>query len=221
MARKPIPQETVTKVLLESRRRCCICFGLHRDIGIKPGQIAHINQDNSNNSLENLAFLCLDHHDEYDSKTSQRKGLSKREVEAFRDELYSTVFNSLQQKVKFGVIELPPDDPYAGKWVRVGSGTNSSELNIVSLPNSIEGNAQYFISGFAIRQGLKPEGTNMGSLEELGEMHDDGVIVVSHRYVEDFTTFMTFEEDLLLIREEGESTVYGFGVTLEGTYKRA
>ena len=105
--------------------------------------------------------------------------------------------------------------------MRVGSGANSSEINIVSLPESIEGNAQYFISGFAIRQGLKPEGTNTGSLEEVGEMYDAGVIEVSHRYVEDFTTLLTFEEDILLVREEGYTPAYGFGVTMEGTYKKA
>lgn len=221
MTRKSIPEKTVTEVLLKSRRRCCICFGLNRDTSLKLGQIAHLDRDSSNASVGNLAFLCLEHHDEYDSATSQRKGLSKKEVEAFRDELHSSVFNSFQQKVKFGFVELPPEDPYAGRWIRVGSGDNSSEINIISLPENVEGNAQYFISGFAIRRGLKPEATNIGNLEELGEMYEDGIIEVSCRHVEGHTAYLRFVDDLLLVTEEGDSTVYGFGVTLEGTYKRA
>lgn len=91
MARKPTPQNTEVCVLLRSRRRCAICFGLNRDTGIKPGQIAHIDQDNTNSKIENLAFLCLEHHDKYDSKTSQSKGITAGELKHFRDELYAYV----------------------------------------------------------------------------------------------------------------------------------
>jgi hypothetical protein len=38
--------------------------------------------------LENLAWLCLAHHDEYDSKTSQSKSLQINEVKSYRAELY-------------------------------------------------------------------------------------------------------------------------------------
>ena len=62
---------------------------LHEDDALKKGQIAHLDQDPSNNNLANLAFLCLDHHDEYDSKTSQSKGLTKGEIVRYRDELYA------------------------------------------------------------------------------------------------------------------------------------
>ena len=50
-------------MLLKSRRRCCICFGLNRDLRLKPGQIAHLNQRNDDNREDNLAYLCLEHHD--------------------------------------------------------------------------------------------------------------------------------------------------------------
>lgn len=88
------PKDTVqADVLLRSRRRCCICYGLNRDLTIRKGQIAHLDQDRNNNKLENLVFLCIDHHDEYDSKTSQSKGIQKKEVELYRkelDEFFST-----------------------------------------------------------------------------------------------------------------------------------
>jgi hypothetical protein len=54
---------------------------------VKKGQVAHLDHDSRNNSLENLVFLCLEHHDEYDSQTRQSKGLTKREVKDFRDHL--------------------------------------------------------------------------------------------------------------------------------------
>jgi hypothetical protein len=77
-----------SSVLRLSRRRCCVCFGLHRDAGVKKGQIAHLDQDRDNNSVDNLAWLCLEHHDEYDSTTSQSKSLQLTEVKRYRDELY-------------------------------------------------------------------------------------------------------------------------------------
>ena len=64
-----------------------MCFGLDRDDAVKRGQIAHLDGDRNNNSIENLAFLCFVHHDEYDSRTSQSKGLKKKEIERYREEL--------------------------------------------------------------------------------------------------------------------------------------
>lgn len=91
MARKPVTPSTETEVLLHARRRCAICFGLYRNTEVQSGQIAHLDQNNANAKFENLVFLCLKHHDEYDGKTSQSKGLTKGEVKRFRDELYAFV----------------------------------------------------------------------------------------------------------------------------------
>lgn len=87
MTRKPINKDIEADVLLESRRRCCICYGLNRDLNIKSGQIAHLDKDNTNNSHNNLVFLCFDHHDQYDSKTSQSKNFTIKEVKRYRQEL--------------------------------------------------------------------------------------------------------------------------------------
>ena len=72
---------------MQSRRRCCVCFGLHRDDGVKKGQIGHLDGDPNNNEPDNLAWLCFDHHDEYDSRTSQSKGLTRAELQSYRTEL--------------------------------------------------------------------------------------------------------------------------------------
>jgi hypothetical protein len=85
--RKRIPQPIETEIIIRSRRRCCICFGLNRDETIKLGQIAHLDHDPSNNQLQNLAFLCFDHHAAYDGSFSQSKNLTANEVKAYRSEL--------------------------------------------------------------------------------------------------------------------------------------
>jgi hypothetical protein len=89
--RRATPSNTEAELLQLSRRRCCLCFGLLGYLGLKKGQIAHLDRDASNNAIENLAFLCLDHHDEYDSRTSQSKGLTLKEVIAHRQALYEVV----------------------------------------------------------------------------------------------------------------------------------
>jgi hypothetical protein len=89
MKRKRVSDSTQAEVLVKSRRRCCVCFGLSRDENVKPGQIAHLDQNPANGREENLAFLCFEHHDQYDSTTSQSKNLTRAEVERYREELYS------------------------------------------------------------------------------------------------------------------------------------
>jgi hypothetical protein len=66
-------------------------LGLRFDAGEKPGQLAHLDQDRKNHSIENLAWLCLFHHDQYDSRSSQSKGLTIAEVKAHRTRLYDLV----------------------------------------------------------------------------------------------------------------------------------
>lgn len=88
MPRKPIPDAVQTKVLLKSRRRCCLCFWLAGEDEVKKGQLAHLDGNNENPDEENLVFLCLEHHDEFDSVPRLSKGLREREVRQWRDELY-------------------------------------------------------------------------------------------------------------------------------------
>jgi hypothetical protein len=67
--------------------RCCV----------KTGQIAHLDHNHNNNEPDNLAFLCLVHHDQYDSKTSQSKGLRENEIKRYRTELYTNVSAALSR----------------------------------------------------------------------------------------------------------------------------
>lgn len=55
---------------------------------MQPGQIAHLDQNNENNDEDNLAFMCLVHHDQYDGKTSVSKGIKESEARHWRDMLH-------------------------------------------------------------------------------------------------------------------------------------
>jgi hypothetical protein len=87
--RRPLPKSIETDVLLASRRRCCLCIFLDRRDEVHKGQIAHLNHDPSDSRFDNLVWLCLEHHDEYDGKTSQSKGFTINEVREYRNRLYT------------------------------------------------------------------------------------------------------------------------------------
>lgn len=109
MSRRYINAETQVSVLMLSRRRCALCHGLHDDHAVKAGQIAHINRDSADARLENLAFLCLAHHDQYDSRTNQSKGFTPEELRRYRDKLYES-FNREEP------LSLKPDG-FFSEWV--------------------------------------------------------------------------------------------------------
>ncbi|HYW07162.1 MAG TPA: hypothetical protein VE913_09415, partial [Longimicrobium sp.] len=90
-----IAPELIADVLTSSRRRCCLCFGLRSDEAEKRGQIAHLDHDASNNAPDNLAYLCLEHHDQYDTRPSQSKGLTVNEVKRYRTELLAFLDRSM------------------------------------------------------------------------------------------------------------------------------
>jgi len=67
--RKKTPAITETAIFTKSARRCPVCYCLHGDLEVKLGQIAHIDQDSANTNEDNLVFMCMPHHSEYDSTT--------------------------------------------------------------------------------------------------------------------------------------------------------
>lgn len=115
-----------TEVLLKSKRRCCLCFGLNQNLKEKKGQIAHLDKDPSNDKLDNLAFLCLEHHDQYDSKTSQSKSIQINEIKAYRKMLY--------QLIETGelIISDLPKSPIKEKWSKPVTAT---AFNITDKPH--------------------------------------------------------------------------------------
>lgn len=103
------------EVLMKSGRRCSICFGLHGDLTCKRGQIAHLDRNHQNNNIDNLAFLCLEHHDEYDTRTSQSRGWTITEVKRYRAMLYEAIEELHNTKREIGMPVLQYELPILGQ----------------------------------------------------------------------------------------------------------
>jgi hypothetical protein len=119
--RKSISKGTQDEILTRCARRCCLCFGLNADFGEKPGQIAHLDHDASNDDIDNLAWLCLDRHDQYDSRTSQSKGLSIGEVKRYREHLYQAVAGLRGSAGVGGAPPMPSRSVYAIAGLFIGA----------------------------------------------------------------------------------------------------
>ena len=209
-SRSKIPLETETEVLLRSRRRCALCFGLNRDASIKRGQIAHLNRDRSNNKIENLAFLCLDHHDQYDSRTSQSKGLKITEVQYYRAELEEALRASLSAP-----LELDEDDLSMKEWegvYRRESDNASAELRIVrSAPD------RYWISGLAFWGIQSSEVPHDGYLDSPAMLRGECLVLKD----QDYKLSMTLTDSGLSATQEPlAANMFGMNVTFEGQYRR-
>lgn len=111
------------QVLIQSGRRCCFCFGLNGDFAEKRGQIAHLDKNPSNAQLDNLAFLCLEHHDLYDSRTSQSKGLTIEEAKYYRSSLHKSIQElRLNKEVKEASVPKPSPEQTVYYLPRIRTG---------------------------------------------------------------------------------------------------
>mgnify|MGYP003108983378 CR=1 FL=1 len=144
--RKKIPAEVQKQVLLNSRRRCCLCFWLDGVDEVVKGQIAHLDQNASNNDMENLGFLCFKHHDEYDSKPNVSKGLQQLEVAQWRDELYKEMeyrFRSVRaRKTELTITKFEPVDHLKTfrlnfRLKNVGEATIANVTLSIRLPDDV------------------------------------------------------------------------------------
>ena len=89
--RPPIPQAIQDALFVECRRKCAMCYALLSDWHPKNGQIAHIDRNNANNKPENLAYLCLDHHNEYDGTPGLTKRFTPGELKSYRAMLLKAI----------------------------------------------------------------------------------------------------------------------------------
>lgn len=104
--RKKTPRVVEADVLTLSRRRCALCVGLNGDFRQKVGQIDHLDSNPANSELDNLVFLCLEHHAQKSSKSAQAKGFTVLEIKEYRDRLYS----------RFRAATAEPTDRIMDSW---------------------------------------------------------------------------------------------------------
>ena len=79
--RTPIPDDLVAEVRFAADNTCCVC----RERG-KAIQTHHIDENSSNNTLENLVILCVQCHDNTQIKGGFGRKLNAQLVTQYRDE---------------------------------------------------------------------------------------------------------------------------------------
>jgi hypothetical protein len=199
-----------------------MCFGLNRDSAMKVGQIAHIDHNSSNDNLENLVFLCLVHHDDYDSTTRQSKNYTADEIKAFRTELALALKEAFSQPVAFGEVvgAVRQNSPIDGRYIRLDDGGSSSAEIVISRIASRH--SQYHVSGFALWGRTRQYGPNIGEFDFIMEL-TDGRFSYSGR-VGTFGPYkleIIIDRDILSVSEENWVGQYGMNVHFMGTYKKS
>jgi tetratricopeptide (TPR) repeat protein len=86
MARTAIPPATAAKAMFLSNRTCCVCRKES-----KPVQIHHVDGDNRNHGIANLAVLCLDCHNQTQIRGGFQRKLDADQVILYRDDWHSSV----------------------------------------------------------------------------------------------------------------------------------
>lgn len=218
MSRKRIQDDVQARVLLRSRRRCCICFGLNRDTSIKQGQIAHLDKDSSNSAEDNLTFLCLACHDRYDSATSQSKNFTKAEVKGFRSELDASIGAAFAGDVRFGEAVAAGTSGVNGQYIRIDSGSSSAELTVRVLPNG-----DIRVIGEALWGTNREYGPNIGTLDFLAELDGESAVFEDRSLGDNrpYIARLTFTNGSLVVEEENPAGYFGMNVSFAGTYAKA
>lgn len=85
-ARKNVPEDVAASILFMSDRTCCVCNERGKTL-----QIHHIDDNPSNNSFENLAVLCVEHHNETLLQGGFGRKLDAAQVRMYRDDWHNRV----------------------------------------------------------------------------------------------------------------------------------
>jgi len=96
--RVPIPDDLPAEALFASDRTCCVC----RERG-KRVQVHHIDDDPSNNAVENFAVLCFDCHDQTQLRGGFARHLTAAVVTKYRDEWLRRVVQRRDEADRFAV----------------------------------------------------------------------------------------------------------------------
>lgn len=100
-----IPTATSAKVLFLSDRTCCVC----REGG-RPVQIHHLDEDNFNDRIENLAVLCLECHALTQLQGGFHRRLDAEQVRLYRSDWYDRLAAQRANEKDEGARKHPPMD---------------------------------------------------------------------------------------------------------------
>lgn len=96
--RPPINNETTAKLMYLSERTCAVCNQYGKAV-----QIHHIDENPSNNSLDNLVLLCFDCHNDTQLRGGFGRKLNAQTVIVFRNEWHERVLQRRQQADQIAV----------------------------------------------------------------------------------------------------------------------
>jgi hypothetical protein len=190
-----------------------LCFGLSRDSTIKKGQIAHLNGDPADNGFENLAFLCLPHHEEFDSRSRQAKGITPAELRRYREELYIAITKDWDKPTAILSPIRDSRDALAGHYVLQGP-QNSAEFQISHLGNGI-----MQVSGLAV-WGVAQPSTHTGSVDFAGDLRDNRLYFADRAGDRWYNLELSLGNGQLRALESGSTGYHGMNVSFDGTYRR-
>lgn len=192
-----------------------MCFGLERDASMKPGQIAHLDKRHNNNGLDNLAYICLVHHDEYDSPTSQRKGFTEHEVKEHRRELYQYIASAWNMPDVDGEAKRArPSNRAPGHYVR------DSEWAPAELQVSQRMDGTIRVVGMALYGATREGGPNLGQLDFEAEVRDGHAFFESDLVGSTYWVELQFLSDKLVVTESSDTAYHGANVSFAGEYRR-
>ena len=104
--RTPIPEDVAAEVLFQHHRTCCVC-----NIPGKTVQIHHIDDNPANNSMSNLAVLCLECHNDTQVTGGFGRKLRPPEVTKHRDEWIRRVLDRKKEVDRIVVAQMAAIEP--------------------------------------------------------------------------------------------------------------
>lgn len=207
--RKKPTDNTTTELLGKCRRRCCMCFSLDRDTRQKNGQIAHIDRVSSNSSIDNLAYLCLEHHNAYDSKMSQSKNYTPHELLSYKAELENYIFTEWNKPILNSEISV---DVFSGKY------SHSRENASADVEIKYIGGNVLQIQGMAFWGTESEFGPNIGELDCIAVLDGNKAIFKDKFHDEEYILEVTFLGSKISISDNYIMGYYGNGVSFTGEY---
>lgn len=84
--RVPIPDDVAAEILFSSDRTCCVCNTRGKHV-----QIHHLDENPSNNNIDNLSVLCFDCHDQTMIKGGLGRKLEANQITKYRSDWHNRV----------------------------------------------------------------------------------------------------------------------------------
>jgi hypothetical protein len=105
MKRIAVPTDVAAKALFYSDRTCCVCR-----VKGKPVQIHHIDDNKSNNDINNLAILCFECHNNTQISGGFNRKLSEEQIILYRDDWLSSVARKRTKEFFYDKKQSSPQD---------------------------------------------------------------------------------------------------------------